>query len=514
MRRALDMSGRERANWAVAIGIVALVGLFIWFVFFRSQHKYIIYADFYNSDGIIKDSDVKIGGVAGGEVASLNLIKVGGQDVAQLKLAMGSDGAPIGQGASAAVRPANLLGEKYVDLNVGNLSKPLRSGSTIPVSRTSYPVEIDDVLNVLQPDVRASLRLLINEAGVGLDGQGTNFNTTLTDLPPALDQTNQVVGEIAAQDQTLKSLITNSDQVISSISTKRKDLQTLIGSANSALTVTARNRAALGRTLGAAPSTLSQVQTSLGYLRTTATNLIPASEDLRKASAPLAATLQALPGFQAAAKGTLATIEADSPTITHLGVEGSPIVARLKPTVDRLNTFAQNLTPNINTLSDNGMAQLLGLMSAWVRTIQDRDSIGHVFRIHVIADPQILTNSLSDLPSSRSTARKHLSRTTPTITPTATAPTTQTTTTTSAPTSTPSSPVSTITSSVQGLVNGVTGLLVGPHGLLGGVLHGSSSTNSATPATTPTSTTPTTPAGSQATQANSVNQLLNYLFGS
>ena len=54
-----------------------------------------------------------------------------------------------------------------------------------------------------------------------MDGQGTNFNDTLQQLPPAFDQTTTVVNEVAQQDQTLKDLISTSDRVIGSINGRR-----------------------------------------------------------------------------------------------------------------------------------------------------------------------------------------------------------------------------------------------------------------------------------------------------
>jgi phospholipid/cholesterol/gamma-HCH transport system substrate-binding protein len=495
MRRINEMTGRDFANWAVTIGGLALLAFVIWLLFVKTVDRYTIYAYFTNSDGIIKDSDVKVGGVPGGQVTNLQVVYINHQPVAKLTLSMKPEGAPIGAGATARVRPANLLGEKYVDLNVGDLSHPQPSGTSIPLSRTAAPVELDDVLNLLQPNVRASLRLLINEAGVGMDGQGTNFNDTLQQLPPALDQTSEVVNEVAQQDQTLKVLISTSDRVIGSINGRRHDLQSLISSADQALAVTARNQQALGRTLETAPSTLSQAQTTLGTLNTTATNLVPASRDLRTASGPLAATLAALPGFQASAQNTLSTIRSVAPTITQLGTQGSPIIARLKPTVDRLNTFAQNLAPNIDTLSNGGMAQLLGLMSGWTRTIQTRDSIGHVFRVHLIVDPQALQNSLSFLGSTSSSARRrHATRSAPqakapaVTRPSVAAPQTR------PAAAQPASPLPIklppidLPKPVQNLVNGVTGVLTG------------SSSGAQT--------------SSSSTQANGVTQLLNYLFGS
>lgn len=497
---------RKLANWAITIGGLVGLGLAIFFIWFDPSHHYTVYAYFANTDGLIKDSSLKVGGVPGGTVQNLQLVRVHGVDEARVTLALTSDSAPIGEGATAQVRPVNLLGEKYVDLSLGNTNKPLKSGAVIPISRTGDPVELDDVLNILDPGTRARLRILINEAGVGLDGQGTNFNQTLQQLPPALDQTQQVVNEVAGQDQVLKDLISQSDAVISTITARRTDLQGLIGSADQALAVTARDRTQIGQTLAQAPSTLAQVQQSLGQLRTTATNLIPASIDLRKAAPSLAKTLATLPSFASSAQATLNTVTQDSAAITRLGSEGAPIVARLEPTVDRLNTFSQALAPNVSTLDNGGAQQLLGVLTGWTKVVQDRDSLGHVFRIRAVLDPEILEDTIdSFLPSADSLASKsHQTKPATLLAPAAT-PTAA-----SAPASTTTA--TTPSTSSGGLVNQILSALpvklpqIKLPALVTNLLGGGSSSSS--------SSSPSATTSSAQVQGNAVNQLLNYLFGS
>ncbi len=167
--------------------VIALLGaaafVFAWkVVFFPAKGDYVVKAEFRDAGGITKNSDVKIGGVPGGQVDKIDLDKR--NDTAIVTMRLKKEAAPIGAGAIAASRPVNLLGEKYIDMKVGDLSKPQKSGVFIPMSRTSRPVELDDVLNILQPGIRARLRILVNEAGIAMDGAGADFNKALGDLPP------------------------------------------------------------------------------------------------------------------------------------------------------------------------------------------------------------------------------------------------------------------------------------------------------------------------------------------
>src|SRR3989442_327425 len=97
---------------------------------------YIVKAEFHDLGGLRKDSSVKIGGVTGGTVSSISATK---RDTAIATFELDSNAAPIGAGASVQVRPTDLLGERYAQLTVGDLSKPQPSGTTIPIQNTSAP---------------------------------------------------------------------------------------------------------------------------------------------------------------------------------------------------------------------------------------------------------------------------------------------------------------------------------------------------------------------------------------
>jgi virulence factor Mce-like protein len=81
----------------------------------------------------------------------------------------------------AAVRPHGLLGPKYVDLDGGTTGR-LQDGRTIPLSRTTVSTDFDQVLNTLQPDVRANLKTIFVELGRAADGRGAAMNATFLSL--------------------------------------------------------------------------------------------------------------------------------------------------------------------------------------------------------------------------------------------------------------------------------------------------------------------------------------------
>jgi phospholipid/cholesterol/gamma-HCH transport system substrate-binding protein len=293
------------------------------------------------------------------------------------------------------VRPVNLLGEKYIDLDVGDQTHPLPSGSTIPRSRTSSPTELDDVLNTLDPGTRAGLRIMINEAGLGMAGRGANFNAVLEDLPPALDQARRVVGEVARENQALDRLIVRGDRVVASVDGRRDELGQLVGSAGDALGVVAERRRELGQTVRVAPAAFGRLAATLGRVRGAADQLTPAARDLRATAPALAATLARAPAFAKDAQATLAEARDVAPALSRLGRRSTPILKRLEPTAARLADFSAGARKLLDAADQGqGLSKFLDFMNGWVGVIGNADGLGHVFRLRLTFDDQFFTSAI------------------------------------------------------------------------------------------------------------------------
>src|SRR5207237_1422712 len=82
---------------------------------------------------------------------------------------------------TAAIRPHGLLGPKFVSLQGGTTGQ-LGDGALIPLSRTTVSTDLDQVLNSLQPDVRANLKTIFVELGRAADGRGAQMNAAFKAL--------------------------------------------------------------------------------------------------------------------------------------------------------------------------------------------------------------------------------------------------------------------------------------------------------------------------------------------
>jgi len=392
---------RPGAAALLALALTGLLGAGVWWLF-EYRGGYPLSVELSNAAGLRENSDVRIGGVPAGTVVDLRLTE---RDTALAELRIDEGAAPIGEGARAAVRPANLLGEKYVELQVGDLRRPLPRGSRIPISRTATPVELDDLLNVLDPRTRGRLAILISEAGKALGGRGDELASLLEELPPAFDEVTRLVDAVAADTAALDRAVTRSDRVLASVGRRDADLSRFVDRAAGALDAVAAERAGLARTVRAAPSAVSRLRRTLAALEEASVALRPALVRVRRAAPPLQATLEALPGFARAASPALREARAVAPQLGRLAREGGPVVSRLTPTTDALVRTTRALDP-VSEVFDGEIDHYLQVMEGWTRAIQVRDGLGHLFRNQAILSPELVSALVTRYVSGSQPARR------------------------------------------------------------------------------------------------------------
>jgi phospholipid/cholesterol/gamma-HCH transport system substrate-binding protein len=160
--------------WAGVVGAVLIVlTLYLVFAVSLAQgnpyvHRYSVHARFANTINLGSNDFVEIHGVRVGRVG--NLTPVDG--LADTVLRIDDSGIRLHDDATAAVRLKSLVGESYVDVNPGTASRPeLADGALLPLARTLSPVQLDQVLNTLDPATRTALAGLLTQLGSGVRGR-------------------------------------------------------------------------------------------------------------------------------------------------------------------------------------------------------------------------------------------------------------------------------------------------------------------------------------------------------
>ena len=120
------------------------------------------------------------------------------------------------------VRNQSLIGEYYVDCEVGTAKQELPDGGTVPVERTSSSIPPDLIASVMRRPYRERFRLLLSELGVGLAGRPEELNEVIRRAHPALKEVNETLAILDRQNETIRDFITDADTVSAAVEPKKR----------------------------------------------------------------------------------------------------------------------------------------------------------------------------------------------------------------------------------------------------------------------------------------------------
>jgi ABC-type transporter Mla subunit MlaD len=178
-----------------------------------TREHYFVRAIFDNASTLVTGEDVKIAGVPVGVISDLD---VTGENKAAVTLRIDdSKFVPWKADASCKIGSQGLIGEKFVDCEPGSTpAQPLariedgdgEGERLLPVERTSSPVDLDLVNDIMRLPYRQRFAILLTEFGTGLAGRGGDLNEVIHRANPALRETDEVLKILADQNRTLAKL--------------------------------------------------------------------------------------------------------------------------------------------------------------------------------------------------------------------------------------------------------------------------------------------------------------------
>jgi phospholipid/cholesterol/gamma-HCH transport system substrate-binding protein len=299
-----------------------------------TSYGYEVNATFANSANVALNSPVRIAGVEVGKVVSTER----DGDATKVTFTVDGAGRPIHDDAFAAIRPRIFLeGNFFVELDPGSPSAPeLDSGGTIPVSRTSTAVQLDEVLTALQSPVRADLSQLLESYGTALTNKPT-AQEDLTQLPEvkgksgaeALNGAFKYGGDAGKY----SSQVTNA-----LLGTEQRDLSRLVASA--------------GRTFGALAANESDLQGLID-------NFNVFTGALASQSANLSTTIHLLAPTLRVAHTSLVSLNRTLPPLRTYAIELTPAVAELPGLISASKPWLEQVRPLLSGKEGGGVAKLL-----------------------------------------------------------------------------------------------------------------------------------------------------------
>jgi len=212
------------------------------------NHPYTVTAYFLSAEGLTPENDVVINGAKVGKVLSVGIAPDTGpsQGGAQVVLAIDASAAPLHRGTRATIRPKGLLGNPFVELTAGLPSgAAIPSGGSLPLQDTASPVDLDQVMDLFDPQTRSRIQTLTREGGAALANRGSDLNLILQAMPGILQDTSAVTGKIAQQDQQLSDLDVEFDRIAQMMAAEDQAFRRDIANGASLLDLTAAHETQL-----------------------------------------------------------------------------------------------------------------------------------------------------------------------------------------------------------------------------------------------------------------------------
>jgi phospholipid/cholesterol/gamma-HCH transport system substrate-binding protein len=195
-------------------------------------------AAFTDVTGLLPGDDVRVAGVQVGRITSAKVED--GHAVVSFQL---ESGVNVTTAAKAAVRYKNLLGQRYVSLELSNDGRRLRPKETIPLGQTRPALDLTVLFQGFKPLFRAlspaDVNKLAAEVVATLQGEGGTFDQLLA-------STSSLTNTLAARDAAIGRVITNLNAVMQTVAERDTTLGKLIAELQRLTTGLAGDRDAIG----------------------------------------------------------------------------------------------------------------------------------------------------------------------------------------------------------------------------------------------------------------------------
>jgi ABC-type transporter Mla subunit MlaD len=356
---------------------------------------YKVRAIFDNVAAAVPGEDVKVAGAKVGVIESMDVTP---DNKAAVVLRIDEPGFErFHQDARCTIRPQSLIGEKFVECEPGTPDSPeletIPDGQPgagqhlLPVERTSSPVDLDLVNDVMRLPYRQRLSILLSELGTGLAGRGGELNAVIHRANPALRETDRVIEILARQNRVLADLARDSDTALAPLARERRRVSGFVQQANRTAEATAERRDDIERALQRLPHVLPELRSTLSDLGSFADQTTPVARDLGRAAPDLDRFLRRLGPFSRAAVPGLRSLSQATDV-------GGPALDRSRPLLEDLRDFSGQLRPLSLDLDEltrsldktGAIERAMDYLFFQVAAINGFDGISHYLRAGLIVN--------------------------------------------------------------------------------------------------------------------------------
>jgi phospholipid/cholesterol/gamma-HCH transport system substrate-binding protein len=235
-------------------------------------------AQFKSASPLVEGNQVKLDGIVVGKITGMRVRN----GLAEVTMSLEPEAMPLHSDATFTIRPASLLGERYVDVDRGSAGAPtLDMSRTVPVAQTAANVGLDEVLNTMDDPTSEGLAMLVTTLGTGIRGNGENVDQTVTSLAPDMKEIRALAAILKNHNELLGALIKDAEPIVGALADDDgRTLDRLVDSSDRLLSVTAAEQEDLEKTVDKLPGTLQSGRRTLKTLSDTADDAAPTLDAL------------------------------------------------------------------------------------------------------------------------------------------------------------------------------------------------------------------------------------------
>lgn len=342
-------------------------------------------ATFRDASPLLPGNDVRSHGVKVGTITSITLE----DGLARVGVELEPSALPVHQDARLTIKPVSLLGERFLDLDSGSADAPVMAdGGTIDADHTGSNVGLDEVLDTLDAPTSASLGLLVQALGVGMDGNGKQVQDAIAALRPALTDTSELTRVLRDQNRTLGQLVSSMEPVAGGLATDQgAALDRLVDATHDTLAATAADDQAFRAMLAELPQTLRQARRTMDRLYGAARTVTPTLAHLRPTTSQLEGISKELNAFGSAADPALRSAEPVLDRAEKLLQAARPVAAALRRGSPAARTVATDAVPVTSKVAAN-FTPVMEFFKGWALTTNGKDGLSHYFRAGLVLSPR------------------------------------------------------------------------------------------------------------------------------
>jgi len=240
-----------------------------------------------NAFGLVEGGDLKIGGVKAGQTSGFRLTKSEPYRTIVTADVTEPGFASLRTDAECEVRAQSLIGEYFVDCDLGEDKTELKDGGTVPVENTASTIPPDLINNVMRKPYRERFRLILSELGTGLAGRPEDLNEVIRRAHPSLRELTETLAILRRQNTIISDFIRDADTVSAAVEPFKEDVARWANESEDVASIQATRSEELGRYYNKLPEFLAELEPTLAELETTAGEQIPTLQRLQSAAPDL-----------------------------------------------------------------------------------------------------------------------------------------------------------------------------------------------------------------------------------